>query len=227
MAKFNHTSLSPGDAIQICAMVSVELAGGPSFEEFNFEPGRVRAEGITMDGMLPPPLGNNAMLRDFFYRSGMNDVDIVAISGAHTLGGGKGARGSGFVGNFTPSPLDFSNEYFVNLVKYENVTKDGCNYFAAGVTPEDRASEAEANGGCAPAEDVMQLPSDRALMLDATFRDLVIHFANNQTAFFEQYTKSIKKMSELGRDVSVVWCDYDMDEEADEAAPGESRFLRH
>jgi hypothetical protein len=38
---FNETNLSPGDAIQICGMVAVELSGGPTFEDFHFEPGRI------------------------------------------------------------------------------------------------------------------------------------------------------------------------------------------
>lgn len=41
MQFFNETSLSPGDAIQVCAMVSVELAGGPKFEDFGFESAQV------------------------------------------------------------------------------------------------------------------------------------------------------------------------------------------
>lgn len=90
MGYFNETSLSPGDAIQICGMVAVELSGGPTFEEFNFEPGRITGFGVSQDGMIPPPLGNNNMLRDYFYRSGMYDVNIVAVMGGHSLGGGQG-----------------------------------------------------------------------------------------------------------------------------------------
>ena len=210
MGRFSDTSLSPADAIQICAMVSAELAGGPAFEQFNFEPGRVTAKGVTRDGMLPGPLGDNVSLRDYFYRMGLNDLDIVALSGGHTLGGGAGSTGSGFEGTFTPTPSEFSNDYFVNLVKYEEVTEHNCDYFAEGSTPKDRA-----NTGCHPAEQgdsdggVMQLPTDRALMLDAAFRDIVVKFANDQDAFFSQYARSFKKLSELGRDVSVQWCGYD------------------
>lgn len=205
MGKFDDTSLSPGDAIQICSMVAVEVAGGPLFEDFNFEAGRISASGVSQDGLLPLPLGNNVMLRDFFYRAALDDVDIVALSGAHTLGGGQGQAGSGFEGDFTPTPEDFSNDYYQQLVKYESVTTSNCDYFAEGMTPEDRAST-----GCTPIESVMQLPTDRALMLDSSFRDLVIKFANDKQAFFDQYAKSVKKMSELGRDISVQWCDYDL-----------------
>ena len=105
MGFFKDTSLSPGDAIVICSMVSVELSGGPKFEDFAFEPGRVAASGVAQDGMLPTPYGNNKSLRDFYYRAGLDDVDIVALMGAHTLGGGQGSLGvTGFVGAFTLKP---------------------------------------------------------------------------------------------------------------------------
>lgn len=204
---FSDTSLSAGDAVQICAMVATELAGGPKFEDFNFEPGRAHASGISQDGLLPNPTGNNNMLRDFFYRAGLNDLDIVTIMGAHTLGGGQGDKGSGFNGTFTASPNNFSNDYYRNLIEYENVTDYNCNYFAPGVFPDQRKE----GGGCHATGDssiYLQLPTDRALLLDNQMRDHVVAFANNETLWFEQYARSIKKMSELGRDVSVQWCDY-------------------
>jgi catalase (peroxidase I) len=74
------------------------------------------------------------------------------------------------------------------------------------VLPVMRATE-----GCHPTDNttvLLQLPVDRALLLDSQFRDIVVAYANNETLFFEQYAKSVKKMSELGRDISVQWCDY-------------------
>ena len=210
MGIFRDTSLSPADAIQICGMVSVELAGGPKFEDFHFVPGRITASGVSQDGLLPGPLGNNNSLRDYFYRAGLDDLDIVALMGAHTLGGGLGALGSGFEGAFTLTPDDFSNDFFQNLIKYANVTDNGCNYFAPGVTPEMRD-----NKGCFPTQQndanggIMQLPTDRALLLDDGLLKYVKLFAEDEQEFFNQFTISMKKLSELGKDVSVQWCSYD------------------
>ena len=117
--------------------------------------------------------------------------------------------GSGFTGAFTLTPDDCSNDYFQNLVAYENVTDYQCDYFAPGMIPADRATTC-----CHPTNQdndtagIMQLPTDRALLLDAGFRDVVVKFANDKALFFDQYAKSFKKMSELGRDISVQWCDY-------------------
>jgi len=118
-----------------------------------------------------------------------------------------GAKGSGFVGDFTPNANTFSNDYYIQLLEFENVTDYNCSYFEPGVTPPERKK----GGGCHPTGNssvYLQLPTDRALLLDKQFRDYVVAFANNETLFFEQYAKSVKKMSELGRDVSVQWCDY-------------------
>lgn len=209
MGLFMDTSLSPADAIQICGMVSVEMTGGPKFEDFNFEPGRITASGVSQDGLLPGPLGGASSLRDYFYRAGLDDLDIVALSGAHTLGGGQGPLGSGFTGAFTLTPDVFSNDYFQNLITYANVTANGCDYFAPGVTPTMRD-----NQGCHPTNQdnaeggIMQLPTDRALLLDNGFLQHVKAFANDKTLFFTEFVRSFKKMSELGRDVSVQWCSY-------------------
>ncbi|CAL5377007.1 unnamed protein product [Camellia sinensis] len=47
-------------------------------------------------------------LRDIFYRMGLSDKDIVALSGGHTLGRAHPER-SGFDGTWTKEPLKFDN----------------------------------------------------------------------------------------------------------------------
>ncbi|XP_074293645.1 L-ascorbate peroxidase 3-like [Silene latifolia] len=77
------------------------------------------------NGALPNQNGGTRHLRDIFYRMGFNDKDIVALSGAHTLGRAHQDR-SGFDGPFTYEPLKFDNSYFrllldgddPNLVKF-------------------------------------------------------------------------------------------------------------
>ena len=205
LGKFKKTSLSGGDAVQICAIAAVEAAGGPAFAEFNFLPGRAKAQGVTNDGMLPNPNGNQNTLRDYYYRMGLNDVDIVALMGAHTLGGGAGAAGSGYTGNFTPNATKFDNTYFKLLVQFEGAGEfnPSCDYWSK--TPAERGM----TGGChvGPSQN-LQLPSDRALLRDPVFKALVMQYANDEQAWFQQYTKSVKKLSELGKDISVTWCNW-------------------
>ena len=57
----------------------------------------------------------------------------------------------------------------------------------------------------------MQIPTDRALLLDEGLRKYVVEYANDKDAFFKQFAKSSKTVSELGRDISVQWCNYNQD----------------
>ncbi|CAI0557718.1 unnamed protein product [Linum tenue] len=57
-------------------------------------------------------------LKDVFYRMGLSDKEIVALSGGHTLGRAHPER-SGFDGPWTKEPLKFDNSYFVELLKGE------------------------------------------------------------------------------------------------------------
>jgi catalase (peroxidase I) len=204
LGRFTETSLSAGDAVQLCGIVAAEVAGGPAFESFNFSAGRAPALGVTGDGTIPNPNGSVKTIRDYYYRMGLGDLDIVALMGAHTLGGGNGAAGSGYTGQFTATPGTFDNSYFVQLLKYEADQSGDCDYWHK--TPAEREGP---NGGChVGPNQLLQLPTDRALLRDPEMRSHVIRFALDQDAFFEQYAASIKKMSELGKDVSVQWCTF-------------------
>jgi len=62
-------------------VVAIEVMGGPKVQ---YRPERPDAHDNTVcvpDGRLP-----HAHLRDIFYRMGFDDKDIVALSGAHTVG---------------------------------------------------------------------------------------------------------------------------------------------
>ncbi|KAL2907180.1 L-ascorbate peroxidase 5 peroxisomal [Bienertia sinuspersici] len=94
--------------------VNVEVTGGPHIP---FVPGRPDAPNQQDSGALPNPNGDVKHLRDIFYRMGLNDRDIVVLSGAHTLGRVHKDRTPGFDGPFTEDPLKFDNSYFIGLRK--------------------------------------------------------------------------------------------------------------
>ncbi|XP_030535913.1 L-ascorbate peroxidase 3 [Rhodamnia argentea] len=105
--------ISYADLYQLAGVVAVEVTGGPSI---NFVPGRKDSMMSPEEGRLPDAAKGALHLREVFYRMGLSDKDIVALSGGHTLGRAHKDR-SGFDGPWTKEPLKFDNSYFVELLK--------------------------------------------------------------------------------------------------------------
>ena len=143
-------------------------------------------EGNLPAGGAPWPKGAEsaaAHLRAVFGRMGLDDKEIVALSGAHTLGRAKPSR-SGFgkestrytcKGPGTPGGsswcrewLEWDNEYFRNLVGAE---KD----------PE-----------------LLSLATDACLVEDAGFKPYAEKYAADPKAFDADYAAAHAKLSELG-----------------------------
>ncbi|CAI0472444.1 unnamed protein product, partial [Linum tenue] len=155
--------LTYADFYQLAGVVAVEITGGP---EIPFHPGRPDKSEPPPEGRLPQATQGPAHLRDVFYRMGLCDKDIVALSGGHTLGRCHKER-SGFEGPWTCNPLIFDNSYFRELLSGE---KQG----------------------------LIQLPTDKALLEDPTFRSIVHKYAADEDVFFEDYANAHLKLSELG-----------------------------
>jgi len=104
--------LSYADFYQLAGVVAVEVTGGPSIP---FHPGRTDLSDSPEEGRLPDATGGSDHLRSVFYRMGLGDKDIVALSGGHTLGRCHKER-SGYEGPWTRTPLLFDNSYFRELL---------------------------------------------------------------------------------------------------------------
>jgi cytochrome c peroxidase len=126
-------------------------------------------------------------LRDVFYRMGFDDRDIVALSGAHSMGRAHTSR-SGFDGPWTRAPTAFSNELFRELT-------------------ENTWSERKWNGPrqfTDPTGELMMLPSDMALVYDPSFKKYVEIYAKDEEQFFKDFARAWKKLQENG--VSAFQC---------------------
>ncbi|CAK7334241.1 unnamed protein product [Dovyalis caffra] len=111
--KAKHPKITYADLYQLAGVVAVEVTGGPTID---FVPGRKDSTESPEEGRLPDATQGAPHLRDVFYRMGLSDKDIVALSGGHTLGRAHQDR-SGFDGPWTKEPLKFDNTYFVELLK--------------------------------------------------------------------------------------------------------------
>eukprot|EP01043_Picozoa_sp_COSAG02_P032340 COSAG02_NODE_2156_length_9643_cov_55.052761_9_plen_440_part_00 len=135
-----------------------------------------------MNGRLPDANQGAEHLRSVFGRMGFSDQEIVALSGAHTLGRCHLVR-SGFDGPWTSNALKFDNEYFRNLMGLEWQPKE----WEGPLQYEDVATRT-----------LMMLPTDMALREDPAFADIAQKYADDEAAFFEDFAAAFGKLLALG-----------------------------
>ncbi|KAI8619750.1 heme peroxidase [Chytriomyces sp. MP71] len=181
--KKKHSSVSRADLWTFAGVVAIESMGGPRAPWF---PGRTDKEKpktteVPPNGRLPDAAQGASHIRDIFYRMGFNDRDIVALSGAHTLGRCHADR-SGYVGPWTNTPTRFSNQYFKLLAKEKWTKKKWSG-------PEQYED---------PSGELMMLPTDMALIWDAKFKPIVEEYAEDKELFFKDFSAAFGKLLELG-----------------------------
>lgn len=182
--KAQYPAISYGDLWTLAGVVAVEAMGGPVVK---WTPGRqdkLKESDCPPYGRLPDATQGAQHVRDIFnHRMGFNDREIVALSGAHSLGRCHKDR-SGFDGPWTYTPTRFSNQYFTLLLneKWTPVTK-----FAGG--PEQFRN---------PDDDLMMLPTDIALITDTKFKKYVEMYAKDKQLFAKDFADAFARLLELG-----------------------------
>eukprot|EP01098_Paradermamoeba_levis_P010312 TRINITY_DN4333_c0_g1_i2.p1 TRINITY_DN4333_c0_g1~~TRINITY_DN4333_c0_g1_i2.p1 ORF type:complete len:353 (-),score=95.71 TRINITY_DN4333_c0_g1_i2:318-1376(-) len=179
-----YPQISHADLYAVAGCAAVEFLGGPRIP-FRF--GRVdedeKGHQVCPHGRLPDASKGAPHLRDVFgKRMGFTDQEIVALSGAHTLGRCHAVR-SGFDGPWTTHPLRFDNEYFVNLITRTWVPKkwSGPHQFEDTETGK-----------------LMMLPTDIALIEDPAFRKYVEVYAKDEKAWYNDFASAYAKLLSLG-----------------------------
>ncbi|KAL3638828.1 putative L-ascorbate peroxidase 7, chloroplastic [Castilleja foliolosa] len=182
--KDKYSSLTYADLFQLASATAIEEAGGPKipmkYGRVDIsEPEQCPEEGRLPDAGPPSPASH---LRDVFYRMGLNDKEIVALSGAHTLGRSRPERsgwgkpetkytkeGPGAPGgqSWTAQWLKFDNSYFKDIKEKID-------------------------------EDLLVLPTDAVLFEDPQFKEYAEKYAVDQDAFFKDYAEAHAKLSNLG-----------------------------
>lgn len=132
---------------------------------------------------------------------GFNDREIVALSGAHTLGrafkerSGTVKEGYGKKNSTTYTNADNNKPRYdgkhglgmeggrswtVNWLTFDN------SYFNVPKMNEEEKKH------------LLQLSTDKILHIDPIFKKYAEYYANNSNAFIEDYTKAHVKLSQLG-----------------------------
>lgn len=205
--------ISWADLIQMGSAEAIAAMGGPTIP---MKYGRCDADKSPDLSVAPfglpdalPPFGGGpscaqspaAHLRHVFYKYGMNDQEIVALSGAHTVGRAFKDR-SGTV------------EY--GYTKATAYTSTGCPFAEKSITNGGQSWTKEwlkfdnsyfSMPGVSDAQCVA-FPTDRILTSDPGFKSFCQKYAANQNAFFADYASAHKKLSELGSKFdSEIACD--------------------
>ncbi|KAG5601247.1 hypothetical protein H5410_032617 [Solanum commersonii] len=182
--KDKYSAVTYADLFQLASATAIEEAGGPKIP---MKYGRMDVsvpEQCPEEGRLPDagPPSPAAHLRDVFYRMGLNDKEIVALSGAHTLGRSRPERsgwgkpetkytkdGPGVPGgqSWTVQWLKFDNSYFKDIKERRD-------------------------------NDLLVLPTDAVLFEDPSFKEYAEKYAVDQDAFFKDYAEAHASLSNLG-----------------------------
>lgn len=204
------------DTIQMASALAIEHAGGPKIdmkygrvdiEAKDCAPPKSR-EGFGDNAGLPdayPPFGCAAPtaeghLRNVFTKKmGFSDQEIVALSGAHTLGrafkersgtcpfGYGAANGTKFTGDTTYSEARCDKKPGIGIEGGQSWTKDWLtfnnSYFLQYKEKEPH---------------LLWFDTDKALHTDAAFKPTFDLYGKDQATFFKDYAAAHKKLSELG-----------------------------
>mmetsp|Transcript_10401 Transcript_10401/g.25035 ORF Transcript_10401/g.25035 Transcript_10401/m.25035 type:complete len:400 (+) Transcript_10401:1413-2612(+) len=180
--KQRFPDVSYADLWTLAGCKAVEWMGGPavphSLGRKDFADGSL----CPAHGRLPDASQGASHLRAIFHRMGFSDRDIVALSGAHTVGRCHFVR-SGFDGAWTTQPLSFDNEYFRNLV--------GRKWIERKWKGNRQFTDAET-------QSLTMLPTDIALIEDPVFRPIVEEYARDQDAFFRDFASAFSRLNCLG-----------------------------
>ena len=177
-----YPDVSQADIFTLAGALSIEFAGGPHVPHAFGRTDDSDGSRCPAHGRLPDASQGATHLRDVFHRMGMSDRDIVALSGAHTLGRCHFVR-SGYDGKWTRSPLRFDNEYFRNLIHY---------------TWKPREWDGQLQYTDVETGELMMLPTDVALKTDANFRPYAELYARDQEAFFRDFSAAYSRLLALG-----------------------------
>jgi len=178
--------ISNADLWALAANVAIKQMGGPEIPtRFGRVDATSSAESVASQvGRLPDGDKGSDHLREIFSPKGFSDREIVALSGAHTVGRCHADR-SGFDGPWTADPLKFDNSYFVDMLE-----KKWCPVkVESSGNPQFKAEDGSGT---------MMLISDLALLEDEAFKAVVLEYAEDQAAFFRDFTAAWVKLQENG-----------------------------
>eukprot|EP00937_MAST-01D_sp_MAST-1D-sp2_P004169 g4169.t1 len=206
--KAAHPLVSYADLIQMGGAIGVEACGGPKIDMIY---GRIDApatppgsdEPFGLPDALPPFGGPSKSdpavhLRYTFSKyDNMGDREIVALSGAHTIGRAFKDR-SGTVENGYTSPT----RHTAKGAAHAGGMQGGRSWTQRWLV-FDNSYFADRVAAAAEGSELIAFPTDQVLMTDPGFAPWFQLYARDSVAFFGDYAAAHKKLSELGANFAV------------------------
>uniref|UniRef100_A0ACD6AHS7 Uncharacterized protein n=1 Tax=Avena sativa TaxID=4498 RepID=A0ACD6AHS7_AVESA len=190
--------VSCSDILALAARDVVSLADGPYW---TVELGRRDAlvsRASDVEGKLPGPDMKVRELTAIFKNGGLSQLDMVALSGAHTVGFSHCTRFTDRLYNFSgtgKTDPSFSKDYAEALKKA--CPRDVSDTIAVNMDPITPITF-DNNYYTNLLHGFGLFTSDQVLYTDSASRETVKQFSANQTSFFEAFMASMIKLGRVG-----------------------------
>ncbi|KAL0017095.1 hypothetical protein SO802_004164 [Lithocarpus litseifolius] len=192
-------TVSCADILALAARGSTVLSGGPNWELPLGRRDSKTASLTTSNTNIPPPNSTLQNLVTLFKRQGLDEVDLVALSGGHTIGMARCVtfkqRLYNQNGNNQPDQT-LDKGYYYNLKSVCPISGGDNN-----ISPLDFASPAKFDNtyfklilwgkGLLTSDEVLFTGSAGTTM------QLVKRYAEDESLFFDQFAKSMVKMGNI------------------------------
>lgn len=190
--------VSCADILALAARDVVVVTGGPSFSvELGRRDGLV-SKASDVAGKLPEPNFSLAQLVSLFAKHNLNQQDMIALSGAHTIGVAHCSRFANRIYNF---PSSTHVDPSLNPAYARQLTLE-CprNVDPTIAVPMDPQTPLRFDN--LYFQDLVQgkgmFSSDEVLFTDSVPRPTVVNFAANQSRFFNAFVVAMKKLGRVG-----------------------------
>ncbi|XP_052173845.1 peroxidase 31-like [Diospyros lotus] len=188
--------VSCSDILAVATRDLVVMVGGPFYEIVLGRKDSLASKISNVEGNIARPNMSITQLISMFEAKGLSVQDLVALSGAHTIGFSHCSQFAKRIYNFSKSSqIDptINPKYAQGLRKHcENYTKnDAISAYNDVMTPGkfDNMYFQNLQKGLG------LLATDQALASDPRTKQWVDAYAANQTAFFKDFARAIEKVS--------------------------------
>ncbi|KAL2921116.1 Peroxidase 40 [Bienertia sinuspersici] len=189
--------VSCADILAVAARDSVLMSNGPGWEVQTGRRDSLSASKAAANNNIPGPNSTAQTLVNAFQNVGLSLSDLVALSGAHTLGR---ARCSSFNSRLQNSKGDINLDFLQSLQQLCSVTSTNSNSNILAdldlVTPATFDNQYYVN--LLSGEGL--LPSDQALIGGGNDQtaEIVRSYVEDEGAFFQDFIRAMLKMGSIG-----------------------------